>query len=125
MFNYAPINLIITLLIFISVISIIIYIQVKLSRSENKFLGLILPILSFLLSLFIIIGMTMFTTMTTSIDGVVQSTEQIETNINYLNIFFLFLVTNIPTFILAGIYVSERNKINIKMSIDKMKIEDL
>ena len=42
-----------------------------------------------------------------------------------IGIFFTFLVANIPTVILVGIYLSERNKIDVKKSIEKMKIDDL
>ena len=42
-----------------------------------------------------------------------------------ISMFFVFLVANIPTAILGGIYLSERNKIDVKRSIEKMKIEDL
>lgn len=81
-----------------------IFIQLKLSRNENKFLGLILPILSFSISLIKVLN-------------IVES--------SYINVFFTFLITNIPTIILGGIYYGERNKISIKKSIEKMKIEDL
>lgn len=121
-----PSNLLFSLLFLISIIGIGIYVQVKLSESENKFLGLILPVLSFLLSLFLIFGITIFSAFTSSsVDGLVQSIEQIVIGISYPNIFFLFLITNIPTAIFSGIYLSGRNKINLKKSIKKIKIDGL
>lgn len=44
---------------------------------------------------------------------------------NVLSMIYLFLVGNIPTIILSGIYLNERNKIKTKKAIEKMKIEDL
>lgn len=120
------INLVVALLFFVSIIGIGIFMQVKLSRNKNKYLGLIMPILSFLLSLFIIFGMTaVIFFATTSSDGVIQSTEEIRTSSSYIGLFFWFLIANIPTAILGGIYLGERNKISVKKSIDKMRIEDL
>lgn len=81
-----------------------IFIQLKLSRNENKFLGLILPILSSSVSLIMVLNLV---------------------EPSYVNVFFTFLITNIPTIILGGIYYGERNKISIKKDIEKMKIEDL
>ena len=138
-------NLIISLLLFTSIIGIGVYIQVKLSRSKNKYLGLIMPVISFLLSILIILNMAAFTmltsgsTTTTEIittDGIeeeleesVEITENLGKDVITLDIavsmFFIFLVANIPTAILGGIYLSERNKIDVKRSIEKMKIEDL
>ena len=61
--NNLPINLMISLLLMISIIAIIVFIQVKLSRRENKYLGLILPVLSFLFSLMTVLGMVSFITL--------------------------------------------------------------
>lgn len=120
--NNLPINLIISLLLMISIIAIIVFIQVKLSRRENKYLGLILPVLFFLFSLMTVLSMVSYITLTLSSNGVVESTGN---NAEYLGIFFTFLVSNIPTMILGGIYYSERNKIKVNKSIEKMKINDL
>lgn len=120
-----PGNAIILLLFMLSFIGIGIFIQVKLSRSDNKFLGLILPIVSFLFSLMVTLGIASFSLMTTSVNGVVQSTEKIQSGVNYLSIFFIFIVTNIPTIILMGIYIGERKKIKTSKLVEKMKIEDL
>ena len=145
MSNFVPMKLIISLLLFTSIIGIGVFIQVKLSRSNNKYLGLIMPVISFLLSILIILNMAAFTmltsgsTTTTEIittDGIeeeleesVEITENLGKDVITLDIavsmIFIFLVANIPTAILGGIYLSERNKIDVKRSIEKMKIEDL
>lgn len=115
-----PINLIVFLLFILSIIAIVVFLQVKLSRSKNKFLGLIMPILSFLFSVMTILGMVSFMTLTTSNNGV----EPVGPNLEYLSLFFTFLVSNIPTLVLLIIYYSEKNKIKISNSIEKMKISD-
>ena len=57
-------NLIISLLLFTSIIGIGVFIQVKLSRSKNKYLGLIMPVISFLISILIILNIAAFTVFT-------------------------------------------------------------
>ena len=126
---------IIFILLMVPIIGIGIFIQVKLSRSENKFLGLILPIITFFFSLMIVlsisVGVFAFSEITTSVDGVVQSTEILESTggiqkgISALGIFFIFLISNIPTAILGGIYAAERNRMKTNRFVEKMKIEDL
>lgn len=118
-------RVIISLLVMVSIIGVGIFIQVRLSRSQNKFLGLILPIISLLFSLMGVLGYATFTLLTLSVDGVVQSAGQVQGGMGYLGIFFMFLMTNIPTAMLGGIYLSERNKIKTNQSVEKMKIEDL
>lgn len=141
--TWLPINLILSLLFMVSIIAIGIYIQVKLSRSENKYLGLILPVLSFLSAVLMVLAIYTFTAVssftTESVmvmdesgeviedsKEVIADARQINLNIeDMLSTGYVFLVSNIPTVILSGIYLSERNKITMKKSIEKMKIEDL
>lgn len=142
--KWVPINIMLSLLFMISVIAIGIFIQIKLSRSENKYLGLILPVLSFLTAVLMVLGMSAFITMGSFVttessvtmdesgeiieesEEVITDSGKMETNTeNILGLGYVFLVSNIPTVILGGIYINERNKIDTKKSIEKMKIEDL
>lgn len=138
-------NLIISLLFFTSIIGIGVFIQVKLSRSKNKYLGLIMPVISFLISILIILNIAVFTVFTSDstttteiitnneIEGKVEESVEITENLGKdvitldvaINMFFIFLVANIPTTILGGIYLSERNKLSTRKEIEKMKIDDL
>ncbi|HAJ9305205.1 TPA: hypothetical protein HPU08_002886 [Listeria monocytogenes] len=138
-------NLIISLLLFTSIIGIGVFIQVKLSRSKNKYLGLIMPVISFLLSILIILNIAAFTVFTSDstttteiitnngIEEKIEESVEITENLGKdvitfdvaISMFFVFLVANIPTVILGGIYLNERNKIDVKKSIEKMKIDDL
>lgn len=137
-----PINLIFSSLFMLLILSFVIFIQLKLSRSENKFLGLILPIISFLFSLSMIIGWSSFTmtgmsteqiiTVNEETGEVIEETKEVVdqprekmTTADFLEIGYLTLISNIPTIILSGIYLSERNKMNMRKEIEKMKIDDL
>lgn len=141
--KWVPINLMLSLLFMISVIAIGLFIQVKLSRSENKYLGLILLALSFLGAVLMVLGIYAFTmgsyvvtesavTMDEFGEVIEESEEMItdsgkleSTPEDILGIGYTFLVSNIPTVILGGIYISERNKIKVNKQIEKMKINDL
>ena len=150
--NNLPVNLMISVLFLVGIIAVVIFIQIKLSQSKNKYFGLILPIISFLYSVLVVLGIAAFsvTTITTSdsvmvseIDEqsgeIIEESEEIieepeeivevrevDSNISgFLNLSFIFLVTNIPTVVLSGVYVSERNKITMRKQIEKMKIDDL
>ena len=138
-------NLIISLLLFTSIIGIGVFIQVKLSRSKNKYLGLIMPVISFLLSILIILNIAAFTVFTSDstttteiitnsgIEEKIEESVEITENLGKdvitfdiaISMFFIFLVANIPTVILGGIYLSERNKLSTRKEIEKMKIDDL
>ena len=124
------------------ILSLVIFIQLKLSRSENKFLGLILPIISFLFSLSMIIGWSSFTdtgmiteqvtTVNEETGEIIEETEEVVhqpkekmTTDDFLEIGYLTLISNIPTIILSGIYLSEKNKMKMRKEIEKMKIDDL
>ncbi|SHE33445.1 hypothetical protein SAMN02745249_00232 [Atopostipes suicloacalis DSM 15692] len=137
-----PINLIFSSLFMLLILSLVIFIQLKLSRSENKFLGLILPIISFLFSLSMIIGWSSFTdtgmiteqvtTVNEETGEIIEETEEVVhqpkekmTTDDFLEIGYLTLISNIPTIILSGIYLSEKNKMKMRKEIEKMKIDDL
>ena len=97
-------SLILSLLLFIGII----FLQIFLSRKENKWVGLILPILSFLFSLSYPLNIPKFTAIT-----------------NIIHILLIWLISNIPTFILLFVYFLYRKKQNKKKQIEKMNIQDL
>lgn len=142
--NNLPINLIISLFFLVGIIAVVLFVQVKLSRSKNKYFGLILPVISFLYSVLMVLGMSAFTlytgtitqsTMTTDdqtgeiieeSEEIIETSEQEDLGIEgFLSIGYIFLISNVPTAILGGVYVSERNKITMRKQIEKMKIDDL
>lgn len=96
-------------LVFLALISGLIVLQVFLCKLENKFLGLILPILAFILSL---VGtLTLCLAVGTSL----------------LSIFLWLLLGNIPTIIFMGIYLAHRGKKkkSPQNQLNRMNIQDL
>lgn len=93
----------------LGVLAGMIVLQVFLSKSENKWLGLILPAFTFLVSLIYVLN-------------IMDTGDAIGT-------LFLILITlllaNIPTFILLGIYFAYKSKQKKSQQIDKMNIQDL
>lgn len=117
-------NVVVSLSIFVILLLGIIYLQLRLSRSENKYVGLVLPIIFFLLSFSVILSYAGYYEM---VDGVVTE-HTIVKNMNagdYIALIFSFLIANIPTIVLMAIYLGERSKISTRKAIEKMKIEDL
>lgn len=123
------------ILIFIPLAIIVgaVFLQIFLSKRRNKWLGLILPAISFIISLLIIFNMAAYSTYQTT-ESVVQDDGQIVERIveegnskifGFSPVMYVFLLANIPTLVLLGIYFAcrERNKRN--KEIDKMNIQDL
>lgn len=125
-------------------IALLVVLQVWLCKKSLK-LGLILPILSFLLSLLMVFSMTAFQTMTVG-GGSVMVTEGDGTYIevpaqewehhqeeHHVSItpgvvgalVGLFLVSNIPTVVFGGIWLHYKNRRDFRDDLKKMKIEDL
>lgn len=85
--------------------------QIFLSKRESKWPGLILPIISFLVALLNPLLMVM------PQEGVTGSFV--------LEMIITFLLGNIPTVILLGIYFGCRGKLHRKKQLEKMNIQDL
>lgn len=88
-----------------------VFLQIFLSQKENKWMGRILPILSFLLSLVVPLSLA------APLDGangwfVVQ-------------ILLTLLLENIPTIVYLVVYFACREKVRRKKQLDKMNIQDL
>lgn len=132
----ASISILILLLIMILFFVGTIFLQIILSKKKNKFLGLILPILSFVIVLTIVIGFYSFSISKSerleSSDGVVlEYTESdISSSGQIITIIFISFFYNIPTIIYLGIYFgySKHRKELTNKSHDelmKMNIQDL
>lgn len=114
-----------------------IFLQIHLAKKENKWLGLILPIISLLLSLVVISGMAVFTTEKHSVGEISQDGTIIERTIEddtkpisttgalIFQVTYIFILCNIPTVILMLIYFTCRQKFKKRQEIDKMNIQDL
>ena len=98
-------------LIFILLLVGIIILQIYLSKRENKWFGLILPIINVIISIMAVLGRAFY--------GGRSIAEIIMSSI------MIFLVWNISTIILSAIYFACREKFKKKKEIDKMNIQDL
>ncbi len=99
-----------TLCIFLLITVGMVVLQIVLSRSKSRWLGLILPICSFLFSL--VYPLNMMVTDDSLISLILQ-------------MLLIWVLANIPTMILLAIYFACRSKHRRKKQFDKMNIQDL
>ena len=118
---------------------LVIALQVFLCRRGRGRLGLILPGVSFLLSLLLTLSLGAFsaarvgTITTQSIAGNGHVVEEVEEEIpappvesqQLLAIGGVFLVTNIPTAVLGGIWLYHKNRRGWKEELHRMDLQDL
>jgi len=111
----------------------IIYLQIILSKKENKRLGLILPIITFSLALILafisVFSYSANTSFSDVKDGEIVIVEEIVTEKDNNSSLFaaleLFIYYNILTIILLMIYFIYRNSINKKKALEMMTVLDL
>ena len=101
------VNLIITLMLLAGMILL----QIFLSKKENKWPGLMLPIISFLFGLIYPLNMVVPS------DGITAGF--------IVQMILVWLLGNIPTIILLTIYFGCRGKYRKNKQLDKMNIQDL
>jgi len=128
--------MLLTILILLAVAVGAIFLQIYLSRKESKWLGLILPIITFSLSLIVVMSMVAFIqpatlTETTFVNGeLVTNVISAEPNREDLSgaiatVIYTFIFINIPTIVLLIIYKTVRAKQNRNRDVEKMSIQDL
>lgn len=120
----------------------LIALQIYLSRMESRWPGLILPILSFVLSVVLSLGQFLYifngsageiqlesvgpdgTVITESVP--VEPSEEIRGEGGMLVMAVpVFLLANIPTLIYVAIYCGERGKYRRRRQMERMNIQDL
>lgn len=106
-----------SLIILIVLIIAGIFLQIFLSGRENKWLGLILPLISFAFSLIVVLGIITY-------DGIRHHHPGMGIRIFFTILYTLF-ISNIPTYILLGIYFAVREKRKKRKELEKMSIQDL
>ncbi|MEA4987415.1 MAG: hypothetical protein VB095_05100 [Anaerovorax sp.] len=88
-----------------------IWLQIFLSKKENKWFGLVLPLIFFAYSLLMIVSLAIY-------DGM-----------SHWDVFSLmastFILSNIPTLVYLIIYFACREKYKQKKELGKMTIQDL
>lgn len=116
----------------------IIILQIFLSKKDNKWLGLILPIFTFIFSLLIVLGLFFYSTQTItqmqavsesgSVISALPSTSPLPHSTPLFNagiLILYFLMLNIPTVILLAIYAACRGKRKKQLALEKMRAQDL
>lgn len=98
---------IVLLIVLIAAVGVIL--QLFLSKKSNKWLGLILPIITFVFSLLYVLN--------------IMDTGSLWQNM--ILIVSTLLLSNIPTIILLAIYFACREKLKRKAQLEKMNIQDL
>lgn len=88
-----------------------ILLQIFLSKRESKWFGLILPAITFAYSLLAVFNV--------AVNVGKSMGEQL------VQVGAVFLMSNIPTIVLLGIYFGCREKRKIASQLDKMNIQDL
>lgn len=136
MASIAGIGLIFGIFMTLLPIALLVVLQVWLCR-KGKWLGLILPALSLMMSLLLVLSVGAFNWagagVVTRYDGsgnIVEQHHQ-EPEHNRLTpgaagaVAVLFLVTNIPTVVFGGVWLYYKNRRDFQEDLKKMKIEDL
>jgi hypothetical protein len=101
----------------------VVILQVFLSKKEDRRVGLILPIISFIISLIPALSNT-YSLLKMNVNTETFTPEIF--NLTYfLSYTYMFLLLNIPTIALIAIYIVCKRKRFQQRAIDKMNIQDL
>lgn len=114
-----------------------IWLQIFLCKMKNKWLGLIIPLICFMVSIIIIFSLSMYTntqitSVTKTINGVVVADKAITPQSEKPSMLSmlaavipLFIILNIPTLVFLAIYYACREKLKLRNELDKMNVQDL
>ncbi len=128
-------NTLIIAAVFVGIIAL----EVWLSRRKSRWPGLIMPAITFMVSLFLALGVMLFSVggAATEVQVVDEETgevvyqeqtveaEQDWTLGDAAQLGLVLLVGNIPTFVLLGAYYIGREKFRREKLLEKMNIQDL
>jgi len=113
-----------------------VFLQIYLSKKNGKWLGLILPLITFSLSLLVVFGMAAYVgsetfTVSEFVDGELVTRVVHEDHSRQpipgavAGAIFAFIMMNIPTIILLVIYKVVREKDTRQREVEKMSVHDL
>ena len=117
----------------------VIALEVWLSRRKSRWPGLIMPIISFALSLLLVFGFVAFSAVSATSElqvadaetgEIIHQEQRVEEVSDWtlgdtVQLGVLLLVGNIPTFVLLGTYYIGREKLRRDKLLEKMHIQDL
>lgn len=92
--------------------ALVVYLQIYFSKMESKWMGLILPGLSLIVSIIMVLN-------------IAEPPVDINISKRIAVVLSAFLTSNISTIILLAIYAAARQKLKRKLEIEKMNIKDL
>ena len=130
----------INLCLWLAILVGIVALQVFLSRRKAWWPGLVMPVLSFLMSLLIVVGNFVFLSLSSTVSGtqvvdeqtgaVVYQAQQVQQAHDWTvgdpaQMGVLLLVSNLPTIVLLAVYFLCRRSLKHKKQLDKMNIQDL
>ena len=127
------------MLLLAAVLAGIIALEVWLSRRKSRWPGLIMPIISFALSLLLVFGFVAFSAVSVTSElqvtdaetgEIIHQEQRVEEVSDWtlgdtVQLGILLLVGNIPTFVLLGTYYIGREKLRRDKLLEKMHIQDL
>ena len=127
------VNFLITILVLVLLLGGVVCLQIFLSKRKNKWVGLILPIICFLLSLLPVISIPAYHVTSYQVmderGNVIEEKKSApvyeDMQLMVLQIMIIFVLSNIPTGILVGIYISYRENMKKNLELEKMNIQDL
>jgi len=114
----------------------VIFLQIFLSKKDSKWAGLILPLISFMISLIVIMSLVLFSVdiksgVVTENGVVIEQTDPATSASRTisgplaLSAVSILLIYNIPTAILIAIYFACSGNRRRQRDLDKMSIQDL
>ncbi|XMB66288.1 hypothetical protein RI065_08275 [Mycoplasmatota bacterium zrk1] len=122
----------------IVIILIIIYLQIFLSKIRNRWVGLILPSISLCIAILASVSVPVYYSESIEVQSINEDGESTTEVIEYIvdeptidissaifTVITTFVLFNVPTLILIGIYIASRDKIKRNSEIEKMSIIDL
>ena len=129
----------IAILALILFFGVLIWLQIFLSNKQNKWLGLIIPLICLLFSLIPMLALPMYTTTTsTSVstesvtdgaiiyeESVIHEPQKPSISLIIATVAPIFIISNIPTIIFLAIYFACRERRKKNLELEKMNIQDL
>lgn len=114
--------------VLLGIVGGVIWFQIVLSKKDSKWLGLILPFISLLLSLSVTLSMAAYYSVsseqTTNQDGIVTKVGEV-TSTMLTDLLPVMVVSSFPTLFLLVIYIVIRNKKKHHQLVERMAIHDL
>ncbi len=110
---FASVSILLIISVFLMVIPAGVLLQILLSTRKSKWFGIILPVLSFLMSIVYVLNIS-----GTSVNGRAFWSGG-------FGVIVVFIMGNVPTIVLSIIYMACREKVKKNKEINKMNIHDL